>query len=401
MTAVHSSRVPETFARKQTLKNAERYITPDLKEFESKVLTAQQRAIDREQRLFAQMCREAAGKAAALSTFACLIAQLDVLRGFAEQAVRGRYSRPNVVDDACVEVIAGRHPVLDEILKDRFVPNDCHLGMSGASEEQGREAQPATLALITGPNMAGKSTYIRQIAIITLLAHTGSFVPAESATIGLTDRLFTRIGASDELHAGRSTFMVEMTETANILHHATPRSLVILDEIGRGTSTLDGLSLAWAIAEQLARAKARTLFATHYHELTAIADQDPSVCNLHVAVREWADEIIFLYRIVPGRTDRSYGIHVAKIAGLPGSVVQRALSLLDTLEVHTERGNGKLLAAESSGAPRRGEGQLHLFTEFVASPVLEELRRLDLDGLTPLQAFDALRRLRRIAEESA
>ena len=401
VTAVHSSRVPETFARKQTLKNAERYITPDLKEFESKVLTAQQRAIDREQRLFAQMCREAAGKAAALSTFACLIAQLDVLRGFAEQAVRGRYSRPNVVDDACVEVIAGRHPVLDEILKDRFVPNDCHLGMSGASEEQGREAQPATLALITGPNMAGKSTYIRQIAIITLLAHTGSFVPAESATIGLTDRLFTRIGASDELHAGRSTFMVEMTETANILHHATPRSLVILDEIGRGTSTLDGLSLAWAIAEQLARAKARTLFATHYHELTAIADQDPSVCNLHVAVREWADEIIFLYRIVPGRTDRSYGIHVAKIAGLPGSVVQRALSLLDTLEVHTERGNGKLLAAESSGAPRRGEGQLHLFTEFVASPVLEELRRLDLDGLTPLQAFDALRRLRRIAEESA
>ncbi len=396
VTAVHSSRVPDTFTRKQTLKNAERYITPDLKEFESKVLTARDRAIDREQRLFAQMCHEAAGKAAPLSAFARCIAQLDVLRGFAEQAVRSRYARPHIVEESCVDVVAGRHPVLDEILKDRFVPNDCRLGVADASGE-GEDAQPATLALITGPNMAGKSTYIRQIAIITLLAHTGSFVPAESATIGLTDRIFTRIGASDELHAGRSTFMVEMTETANILHHATPRSLVILDEIGRGTSTLDGLSLAWAIAEQLARAKARTLFATHYHELTAIADQDPAVCNLHVAVREWAEEIIFLYRIVPGRTDRSYGIHVAKIAGLPSSVVQRALSLLDTLEVHTERGNGNLRAP---AAPSRGDSQLHLFTEFVASPVLEELRKLDLDGLTPLQAFDALRRLRESADES-
>ena len=400
VTAVHSSRVPDTFTRKQTLKNAERYITPDLKEFESKVLTARDRAIDREQVLFAQMCHEAAGHSAGLAKFARLVAELDVLRGFAEQAVRGRYARPSIVDDACVDVVAGRHPVLDEILKDRFVPNDCRLGLTGTGEGDA-ESQPATLALITGPNMAGKSTYIRQIAIITLLAHTGAFVPAESATIGLTDRIFTRIGASDELHAGRSTFMVEMTETANILHHATPRSLVILDEIGRGTSTLDGLSLAWAIAEQLARARARTLFATHYHELTAIADQDPAVCNLHVAVREWADEIIFLYRIVPGRTDRSYGIHVAKIAGLPTSVVQRALGLLDTLEVHTERTNGKLRAAGAAGAPTRGDAQLHLFTEFVASPVLEELRKLDLDGLTPLQAFDALRRLREIAEESS
>ncbi len=402
VTSVHSSRVPDAFSRKQTLKNAERYITPDLKEFESKVLTARDRAIDREQMLFAQMCREAAGHSAALAKFAQIIAQLDVLRGFAEQAVRGRYARPTIVEQPCIDVVAGRHPVLDEILKDRFVPNDCRLGMSGAGGGDGSQdaGQPATLALITGPNMAGKSTYIRQIAIITLLAHTGCFVPAESATIGLTDRLFTRIGASDELHAGRSTFMVEMTETANILHHATPRSLVILDEIGRGTSTLDGLSLAWAIAEQLARIKARTLFATHYHELTAIADQDENVCNLHVAVREWADEIIFLYRIVPGRTDRSYGIHVAKIAGLPSSVVQRALGLLDTLEVHTERTNGKLSAAASTSRLTRGDAQLHLFTEFVASPVLDELRRLDLDGLTPLQAFDALRRLRKIADES-
>ncbi|MCC6906342.1 MAG: DNA mismatch repair protein MutS [Phycisphaerales bacterium] len=400
VTAVHSSRVPDTFSRKQTLKNAERYITPDLKEFESKILTARDRAIDREQVLFAQMCREAAGHAAGLAQFARLVAELDVLRGFAEQAVRGRYVRPKIVEETCIDVVAGRHPVLDEILKDRFVPNDCRLGVGCEEPDADAPAQPATLALITGPNMAGKSTYIRQIAIITLLAHTGSFVPAESATIGLTDRLFTRIGASDELHAGRSTFMVEMTETANILHHATQRSLVILDEIGRGTSTLDGLSLAWAIAEQLARTRARTLFATHYHELTSIAEQDKSVCNLHVAVREWADEIIFLYRIVPGRTDRSYGIHVAKIAGLPSSVVQRALGLLDTLEVHTERTNGKLRGAAGGNAPARGEGQLHLFTEFVASPVLEELRKLDFDGLTPLQAFDALRRLREIAEQS-
>ncbi len=401
VTAVHSSRVPDTFSRKQTLKNAERYITPDLKEFESKILTARDRAIDREQVLFAQMCREAAGHAAALAQFARLVAELDVLRGFAEQAVRGRYVRPSIVRENCIDVVAGRHPVLDEILKDRFVPNDCRLGVGCEEPDADAAAQPATLALITGPNMAGKSTYIRQIAIIALLAHTGSFVPAESAAIGLTDRIFTRIGASDELHAGRSTFMVEMTETANILHHATERSLVILDEIGRGTSTLDGLSLAWAIAEQLARTRALTLFATHYHELTSIAEQDRNVCNLHVAVREWADEIIFLYRIVPGRTDRSYGIHVAKIAGLPSSVVQRALGLLDTLEVHTERTNGKLRGAAGGGGPSRGEAQLHLFTEFVASPVLDELRRLDFDGLTPLQAFDALRRLREIADQSS
>ncbi len=400
VTSVHSSRVPEMFSRKQTLKNAERYITPDLKEYESRILTARDRAIEREQMLFAQMCREAAGHSAALASFAQIVARLDVLRGFAEQAVRGRYARPTIVESPCIEIVAGRHPVLDEILKDRFVPNDCRLGAAGAGGGEGDARRSATLALITGPNMAGKSTYIRQIAIITLLAHTGSFVPAQSATIGLTDRLFTRIGASDELHAGRSTFMVEMTETANILHHATDRSLVILDEIGRGTSTLDGLSLAWAIAEQLARTKARTLFATHYHELTAIADQDESVCNLHVAVREWAEEIIFLYRIVPGRTDRSYGIHVAKIAGLPSSVVQRALGLLDTLEVHTERTNGKLRAAGSAAAPTRGEAQLHLFTEYVSSPVLEELRKMNLDGLTPLQAFDALRRLREIADKA-
>jgi DNA mismatch repair protein MutS len=243
--------------------------------------------------------------------------------------------------------------------------------------------------IITGPNMAGKSTYIRQVALIVLLAHAGSFVPAEAATIGLTDRIFTRIGASDELHAGRSTFMVEMTETANILHHATDRSLVILDEIGRGTSTLDGLSLAWAITEALADRGCRTLFATHYHELTALADNWERVSNLHVSVREWGEQIIFLYRILPGRTDRSYGIHVARIAGLPAETVDRASALLETLAVQTE-------------APKPGKAppaeQLSLFTEYLQHPVVDELRRTDLTALTPLEAFDVLRRLRERAD---
>jgi DNA mismatch repair protein MutS len=237
--------------------------------------------------------------------------------------------------------------------------------------------------------MAGKSTYIRQVALIVLLAHAGSFVPAEAATIGLTDRIFTRIGASDELHAGRSTFMVEMTETANILHHATDRSLVILDEIGRGTSTLDGLSLAWAITEALADRGCRTLFATHYHELTALADDLGRVSNLHVSVREWGEQIIFLYRILPGRTDRSYGIHVARIAGLPAETVDRASALLETLAVQTE-------------APKPGKAppaeQLSLFTEYLQHPVVDELRSTDLTALTPLEAFDVLRRLREQAD---
>jgi DNA mismatch repair protein MutS len=234
--------------------------------------------------------------------------------------------------------------------------------------------------------MAGKSTYIRQTALIVLMAHTGSYVPAESATIGLADRIFTRIGASDELHAGQSTFMVEMTEAANILHHATDRSVVILDEIGRGTSTLDGLSLAWAIAECLAGLGCRTLFATHYHELTALADRISNVANLHVSVREWGEQVIFLYRILPGRTDRSYGIHVAKIAGLPPEVVSRAAELLETLAVQTEStGIADPVAAR--------DRQMSLFTEYLEHPVVEALRSLNPETMTPLEAFDVLRRL--------
>jgi DNA mismatch repair protein MutS len=279
--------------------------------------------------------------------------------------------------------------VLEAILRERFVPNDCRLGIDGG-----------TLALITGPNMAGKSTYIRQVALAVLLAHAGSFVPAESAEIGLVDRIFTRIGASDELHSGQSTFMVEMTETANILHHATPRSLVILDEIGRGTSTLDGLSLAWAIAETLADRGCRTLFATHYHEITSLADRLPAVTNLHVAVREWEDRVIFLHRILPGRTDRSYGIHVARLAGLPPETVARARELLETLAVETEATAGKAREAIAR-APTRGRepsGQLSLFTEFLPHPAIEALKAMKIEELTPLAAFDALRTLKQSVE---
>jgi len=410
ITHAHTDKVPDSFSRKQTLKNAERYITPELKEFEDKVTTAEARAIEREKTLFAQLCTEAAGHTESIGRFAGIIAELDVLWCFAHVAVRYDYVRPALCDEPVLNIVQGRHPVLDRMLMQQFVPNDCVLHRSDKGEasfsrdpqrsagervdtgDDPGNASSATLALITGPNMAGKSTYIRQVALITLLAHTGCFVPAESATIGITDRIFTRIGASDELHAGRSTFMVEMTETANILHHATERSVIVLDEIGRGTSTLDGLSLAWAIAETLSDIGCRALFATHYHELTELPEQLANVTNLHVAVREWNDEIVFLYRIQPGRSDRSYGIHVAKIAGLPRRTVERAGALLDTLTVQTGP------TAHTQAPQQQRESQLSLFTEYIEHPAMDELRRIDLDSLTPLQAFDALRQLKQRLE---
>lgn len=460
ITKAQSNKAPDTFSRKQTLKNAERYITPPLKEFETKVLNARQNAIDREQKIFDQLCTTTAEHSQSLTSYANIVGELDVLACFGKLAVKRGYVRPEIVEQPCLRISAGRHPVLDELLEEPFVPNDCVLQYVSANvnvnldDESGGGANVnvnnnnnnnnddkdededeliklesnATLALITGPNMAGKSTYIRQIALLTLLAHTGSYIPAKSAVIGLTDRIFTRIGASDELHAGRSTFMVEMTEAANILHHATANSLVILDEIGRGTSTLDGLSLAWAIAEQLAEIGARTLFATHYHELTSIADRFTSVRNLHVAVREWDEEIIFLYRILQGRTDKSYGIHVAKIAGVPSAAIARAKQLLTNLEVQTERVNPdtgeKILkqnetmeqprdtkvglpAGNQVGLPAGNQmglpvdtnvalpvgTQMALFTEYVRHPVLDELEAVDIEGLTPLEAFEVIKKL--------
>lgn len=380
VTHAHTAKVPPEWTRRQTLRNAERYITPALKEFEDRVLSAENRGVARERELFEDLCRAAAAEIPALAALGESVAEADCLATFAETAAVRGWTRPTLVDEPALELTGCRHPVLEEILRERFVPNDAALGTP---------AQPATLALITGPNMAGKSTYIRQVALAVLLAHTGSFVPAERAVIGLADRIFTRIGASDELHSGQSTFMVEMTETARILHHATPRSLVVLDEIGRGTSTLDGLSLAWAIAEHLATGGVRTLFATHYHELTALSQEQRGICNLHVEVREWKDDIVFLHRIVPGATDRSYGIHVAKLAGLPGSVVERAGQVLRSLEAHS---SAPARPRTRGRAPE--EPAMPLFAAVAEHPALQALRALDLNGLTPLQAFDTLRRLK-------
>ncbi len=418
VTAANKNRAPEDWSRKQTLKNAERYTTTELKQFEGQVLTCQQRAIAREQELFVQLTEQAQSYLAPLRQFTDTAAQLDVLACFAQRAVKSRYVQPKIVDEPVLRLRAGRHPVLDQLLGDQFVPNDVLIGaghrsipscngndISGDNEQGGSvldsavETCSATLSLITGPNMAGKSTYIRQAALITLMAHTGSFVPAEKATIGLCDRIFTRIGASDELHSGQSTFMVEMTEAANICHYASHSSLIILDEIGRGTSTLDGLSLAWAIAEHLAQRRSRTFFATHYHELTGLADQFENVANLHVTVREWNDQVVFLHRIVPGATDRSYGIYVARIAGLPTGVIARANELLGQLSVSHDRP-----ACPSSERPPpsnpSAESQLPLFTEYLEHPVIEKLRDMDLDQLTPMAAFDLLRQIYQEARQS-
>lgn len=381
--------MPASFVRKQTLKNAERFTTSELAEFETKIAGARQRALERERQLFDGLCTAAITQLNAIADIAQAIAELDVAHGLAERAARSKWVCPDLVAEPRLAITQGRHPVLEELRGTEFVPNDVDLGME----------ESARLALITGPNMAGKSTFIRQTALIVLLAHAGSFVPAERATIGVTDRIFTRIGADDALHAGQSTFMVEMTETANILNHATERSLVVLDEIGRGTSTLDGLSLAWAIAEFLAGRACRTLFATHYHELTDLEEQIAGkVRNLHVSVKEWPGkdghhEIIFLHRILPGRTSQSYGIQVARLAGLPHSVVARARELLESLAVH----HGPGLAPVAVPTPT-ANGQLSLFTEYLRHPAVDSLRELKMESLTPLQAFDELRKLKQSAD---
>lgn len=415
---------PAELKRMQTLRNAERFTTPELSEFERKVTTAQSRAIERERVLFLQLCEEALSHVHTLTRLGEAVGELDVLLAFADKAHHRGWVRPTMVDEPTLLIEQGRHPVLDESLAgtgEACVANDCVLGERGESEA----ATPA-LAIITGPNMAGKSTYIRQVALLTLLAHAGSFVPAKSATIGIVDRIFTRIGADDALHAGQSTFMVEMIETASILHHATPQSLVVLDEVGRGSSTLDGLSLAWAIVEHLAGVRERgprCLFATHYHELTTLEERMADrVTNLHVAVREWHDpqnpehaEIVFLHRILPGKTDQSYGLHVARLAGMPKGVVTRAREVLGSLTVQQQHDAGSAQPVANDGAAKkrgkadtsripaasRSSDQLTLFKEYVPHPALDALREVKLDTMTPMQAFDALRRLRELAEERA
>jgi DNA mismatch repair protein MutS len=323
VTHVHASKVPADYQRKQTLKNAERYITPELKEYEEKVLTAQEKSQQLEYELFIALRERVAAQTPRLLSTADVLAHLDVLSALAELAASRQYCRPEIVDEPVMEVIGGRHPVLEQTLPPgTFVPNDNAFG-----QEHGQ------FWLITGPNMSGKSTFIRQVALLTLLAHMGSFVPARKTRIGVADRIFTRVGASDELSRGQSTFMVEMTEAANILNNATERSLVILDEIGRGTSTYDGVSLAWAITEYLHDvAGCRSLFATHYHELAQLAETLPQLRNYNVLVQEDAADVIFLHRIAPGSAERSYGIHVAKLAGVPASVLHRAEAVLAELE---------------------------------------------------------------------
>ncbi len=375
-------RVPDEYIRKQTLKNAERYITPELKEYEEKVLSADEKAKDLEYELFAQLRDSVHAAGRRLQATAWSLAELDVLAGLAELASRQRYCRPQLVSQPTLNIVDGRHPVLD-ILEPQgtFVPND-----AVANEKDGM------ILLITGPNMAGKSTYIRQVALLTLMAQIGSYVPAAQATIGIADRIFARVGASDELSRGQSTFMVEMTETARILNNATPSSLVILDEIGRGTSTYDGLSLAWAIVEHLHdHIKCRTFFATHYHELTDLASTLTAVANFNVAVKEWEDHVVFLHKIVPGAADKSYGIHVARLAGVPRDVNERAKQILSQLEAEhlDERGRPRIGTGRSK--PQRGDIQLTLFAP-MEHPLLDSIRGIDVNGLTPLEAMQLLQK---------
>ncbi len=376
----NTDKVPGDYVRKQTLKNAERYITDELKRYESEVLTAEQRAKTLEQKLYEELREQLAEHIAALQAAAEAVATLDVLAGFGQLAVERGYRRPDITQDNVLHIVGGKHPVLAEQLKEQFVPNDVHM-----------LAKDDRLLMITGPNMAGKSTYIRQVALLVLLAQTGSFIPADEATIGLTDRIFTRVGAADELVRGLSTFMVEMVETANILNNATARSLVILDEVGRGTSTCDGLALAWAICEFIAlKIKCRTLFATHYHELTELETLLDGTKNLNVAVREWADEVIFLHKIVAGGTDQSYGVHVARLAGVPKDVIDRARGILPQIQAHIAE---NLDMPELANRAKAAAAQMQLFAD-PAARIAGEIKQADLDNLTPLQALDLLRKLK-------
>lgn len=379
ITNAHQQKIPAEYIRKQTIKNAERYITPELKEYEEKVLSADERAKEMEYELFLALRDAAAEHRRPLQSTAAALAELDVLTGLGELARQRSYCRPEMVDEPILRVDEGRHPVLDALLAaGEFVPNDCRCG-----------GEDGKVLLITGPNMAGKSTYIRQAALMAVMAQIGSFVPARKAVFGTVDRLFARVGAGDEIARGQSTFMVEMTETARILNLATERSLVVLDEIGRGTSTYDGISLAWAVVEHLHdRIGCRTLFATHYHELTDLEKSLSGVRNYNVAVREWQDNVVFLHKIVPGAADKSYGIHVARLAGVPKSVIERSKDILVRLEQEHLDSAGRAKIARSAETERPARIQLTLFG--AEHPMVEELRSLDVDSLTPLAALQRL-----------
>jgi DNA mismatch repair protein MutS len=378
--------VPGDYERKQTLVNAERYTTPELKEYESKILDAQEKIVEIERRLFAELRSAIAGEARRIRQTALALAEVDVLASLAQIAALRNYCRPIFDDSSDLEIIAGRHAVIEQqdtqqvaSAGDRFVPNDLYLNSTTHS-----------VLVLTGPNMGGKSTYLRQTALTVILAQMGSFVPARSARLGIVDRVFTRIGASDNLARGRSTFMVEMSETAAILHTATPRSLILLDEVGRGTSTYDGLAIAWAAVEYIhSRTRAKTLFATHYFELTELAEQLSGVKNYHVSVKETGGGIVFLRKVEPGAADRSYGIEVAKLAGLPNEVIERAREVLAEHESAERQVTGHL--SPGSHPPPT---QLTIFTP-LSQPVLEKLREVDLNRMSPLEALNLLAELKK------
>ncbi len=387
-------KIPKDYHRKQTLVNAERFITQELKDMEGKILGAQDKADRTEYELFDGIRSQVGKELSRLQRVARIIAELDVFGGMATVADYGRHVRPEVDDSSELAIVDGRHPVLDRILSsDQFVPNDSHLGVEGVD-----------VIVLTGPNMAGKSTYIRQVALLALMAQVGFFVPAKQMKIGIVDRIFSRVGASDALTQGQSTFMVEMVETANILNHATHKSLLILDEVGRGTSTYDGVSIAWAVVEHIAqKLKARTLFATHYHELTRLSASFPNVKNFNIAVREWNEQILFLRKIVEGGTDKSFGIQVARLAGVPKSVVERAKKILASLETGQAFSAKKDKSADAEPQPEvpstQGLNQLSFFGKGGTHPVLEELKNLDLDDLTPREALNLLAEWKKKTQE--
>ena len=384
ITNPHKHRVPADYDRRQTLTGAERYITPELKTYEAKVLGAEERIALREAELVDALRRRVAAEIARVQATAAALARLDVWAGLADLAHRDNYVRPAVDDGPAIELEASRHPVVERMMaREAFIPNDVALDTA------------CRVILLTGPNMAGKSTLLRQVGLCVLLAQMGAFVPARRARIGVVDRLFTRVGASDNLARGQSTFMVEMSETSAILHGATPKSLVLLDEIGRGTSTYDGVAIAWAVTEFLHNvAGCKTIFATHYHELTQLTEELAHARNFNVAVRESGDEIVFLHRLEPGGADRSYGIHVGRLAGLPAAVVGRAWQVLQLLEAGHH-------VAHQAAPPPPDAAQLALFGAAVPDPLLEELDRLDLNTLSPLEALNRLAAWKRRREEHA
>jgi len=393
VTNKHLDKVPAHFQQRQTLVNAGRFSTDELKEAERTILDAEETADRLEAEIFAALVRAVAERLPALREAARLVAHADLMLGFAETAERHRYCRPECDDSLELRITAGRHPVVEQLLGSDFIANDTAL-----------DGDRRQIVLLTGPNMGGKSTYLRQVALITLMAQAGSFVPAGGARIGVTDRIFTRVGASDNLARGESTFYVEMSETAHILHQMTRRSLVILDEIGRGTATYDGLSLAWAITEHLTAEdgpRPRAIFATHYHELTDLERDLPGLVNCRLEVKEWEGRIVFMHAVVPGRSDKSYGIHVARLAGLPEGVLRRAQELLATLTAGDERdhdarrpGGASLAADRGRNAPGRGTAlQATLFHE-PERDALKALRELDLERISPVDAFMWLARLK-------